>query len=110
MLPKQNRLKREEIDGLKNRKTNLIQGKFFGLLFEKKKGLSKFGVIVSANISKKASDRNKIKRMFYSAIGREEKWQEQGSFLFLAKKNCLNAEKREIEQEIVFLANKLSKI
>lgn len=68
MLSKENRLSRIEIEELKAKKIVLLQGRFFGLIFQKQKGVSKFALIVSNKISNKATIRNKIKRLFFKAV------------------------------------------
>lgn len=106
MLPKKNRLNRKEVKELKARKNKILQGEFFGLIFESApeenilRSDSKFGVIISNSISKKATKRNKIKRRLFQTI--EKKFfTKNGKFLFLAKRKCLEAGPAKLEEEIV---------
>lgn len=104
MLPKKNRLNRTEIEGLKSQKKNILQGKFFGLVFQKNTGEKKSALIVSKRIVSKATRRNKIKRLLFKAI-EKNLFDIEGNFLFLAKKNCLNGKLEDFEEEMIFFKN-----
>lgn len=101
MLAKNKRLNRQEIAFLKDlgRKEKIIQGSFFGLVFQKTNQSSKFGVIISNKISSRAVERNRIKRLLYQAIGNKMA-DDTGLFLFLAKKPCLEASLESFEKEL----------
>lgn len=107
MLSKKNRLNRLEIERLKTKSNDILQGKIFGLIFQKSKGERKFGLIVSNKIASKASKRNEIKRLFFRAI-HEKLFDQEGKFLFLAKKHCLVASLEEFEREMENFKSKLS--
>jgi len=65
MLPKENRLNQSaEIEALK-RDGELIRGRFFLTLFSGREGKvpSQFAFIVSLKVSKKAAERNRLKRI-----------------------------------------------
>lgn len=110
MLPKINRLTRPELEGIKRAQKVIIQGRYFGLLHQPKpggaKGGTKFGVIISNNISKKAVLRNRLKRLLYRFIEKHLLTSE-GSFLFLAKRPSLGMSIPQAEEEILFFKNKL---
>jgi len=106
MLSKKNRLNRLELEQLKDRKKEIIQGRHLGLIYQKVSGEKKFALIISNKISKKATIRNKIKRLFYKALTKELS-DFEGKFLFLAKKNCLMAKLEDFEKEIEEFRNKL---
>ncbi len=99
MLPKKNRLSRKEVSEIKGKSLRLLQGKYFGLAFYPVKSERKFGVILSAKISKKAVERNRIKRLLFLVI-EENPFKEEGWFLFLAKKPSTEAKKADFEEEI----------
>lgn len=105
MLPKKNRLTRKEISALKTGKNRVFQGQLFGLVFEKPKdqtginGEKKYGLIISNKISKKATQRNKIKRLLYRAI-KKGFFVKPGKFLFLAKKSSIKATVLDLEKEV----------
>lgn len=101
MLPKENRLtKREEFENVtKNGK--LFQSPFFGLIFiSKKRAPSRFGIVVSNKISKRATARNRAKRLLRQAI-RKNMIEVLPGFdvVFLAKKKILEALPQEIEKQ-----------
>ena len=106
MLLKKFRLQRREIEDLKSSHKEIAQGKYFGLIYQKNLGERKFALIISNKISKKATIRNKIKRLFYKALTKELP-DFEGKFLFLAKKNCLMAKLEDFEKEIEEFRNKL---
>ena len=74
----------------------------FGVVVENKKDdLVKFGVIISKKISKKAVDRNKIKRRLMEALGRRLDGFKKGQrILFLIKKKALGVKMDDFEKEI----------
>ena len=106
MLSKKFRLKREEIEGLKReRKNKILQGKFFGLIYQEGEG-KKFALILSNKLCHKATERNRIKRLFYRAIERKP-FNKEGKFLFLAKRGSLESNLADFEKELTFLSSKL---
>lgn len=63
MLPKKNRLtKRKDFDLILKKGKAIKEGFLFFKFLPKKNGDSRFGIIVSKKISKKATVRNKLKR------------------------------------------------
>lgn len=102
MLPKQNRLTRLEVDEIKHKKTTPFSGRFFGLVKLNQPGEPKFAVLISKKLSKSAVVRNHIRRVVFDAIypimDKQEGWH-----LFLAKKNAVNAEERDILNDVVNL-------
>lgn len=101
MLAKNKRLNRDEIELLKNpgRKEKIIQGSFFGLIFQENSQSGKFGVIISNKISPKAVERNRIKRLLYRAV-KDKMGDKLGFFLFLAKRSCLKADLESFKKEL----------
>ncbi len=102
MLKKEFRLnKRKDFEEIKT-KGKLKNGELFSVLELKKeqRGLLnvKVAVIVSKKISKKAVERNKIRRKMYLMIGKNMNIFPEGTrVLFLVKKNILD--KSEVEME-----------
>jgi ribonuclease P protein component len=80
----------------------LIGSPAFGVLVLKKEDEEKkFGFIISKKVSKKAVDRNKIKRRIAEVIRKNlEKFEPGIRIIFLAKKETLNKKIEEIENEI----------
>ncbi len=101
MLAKTWRLNRQEIMLLKDpsRKNKIVQGSFFGLIFQENSKKGKFGVIVSNKISSKAVERNRIRRLLYQAV-KDKMMDKTGFFLFLAKKSCLGADLESFKKEL----------
>lgn len=104
MLPKKNRLSRLEIEQLK-KKGKTYSSCLFSLLFQKGNQF-KTGLIVSHKLLPKATQRNKIKRIFYQII-QDLFPVKKGYFLFLIKKSFLNATKEEIKKEIKEILEKI---
>lgn len=103
MLKKRNRIsKRSEFEEI--RKDGVFGGfsRFFGVLvLDKKDKETKFGTIISKKISKKAVERNKIKRRLMEVLGKNiEKFGVGRRILFLAKKEVLEIKPDGIEKEI----------
>lgn len=103
MLKKRNRIsKRSEFEEI--RKDGVFGGfsRFFGvLMLDKKDKEVKFGAIISKKISKKAVERNKIKRRLMEVLGRNlEKFDKGKRILFLVKKEVLEVKPEGIEREI----------
>lgn len=105
MLPKNKRLSSHEIDLLK---LNSIK-KYsinFTILFSKEKTVSPlFAVIVSKSVSKKAVERNRIKRIIKTAIKNNLKLIDR-NLIIIAKKTCLNIEASIVNEEISQVINK----
>jgi len=104
MLPKAYRLPlKTELKRLK-KNGHLWQGKFFGLLLSKSdsnKDVSRFGIIVSNKIDKRAVKRNKIRRLIYEAIWLLHPQIRKGAEgVFLVKKAISQATLPEIKKEI----------
>lgn len=109
MLKKESRLSRVEIQTLKlsSKQNKVIQGKFFGLIYQKTNQPGKFGLIISNKVVAKAVERNKIKRLLYFAVNKNLS-SSKGQFLFLAKRNCANASLEEFEKEMEFFQNNIA--
>jgi len=104
MLPKAYRLPlKTEFDRLK-KSGQIFQGKFFGLLLSWSSlttEISRFAVIVSNKIDKKAVKRNKIRRLVYEALwSLHPKIKNGAEAVFLVKKTINKATLREIKNEI----------
>ena len=83
--------------------------RFFGVVvLNKSDNEIRFGVIISKKISKKAVDRNKIKRRLMEVLGKNLKSFGLGKrILFLVKKEILGVKPGEIEKEISKLISKV---
>ena len=106
MLSKKNRLSRREIEELKAKKTGVLQGKFFGLVFKKQTRRKAFALIISNKVAPGAVKRNRIRRLFFKAV-QESFPDKEGKFLFLAKKGCLTANLEEFRGEMLSFGNSI---
>ncbi len=106
MLPKQNRLNlRKEFFSLK-KDGKMINSETFGLLFAKGES-SKFNFIVSTKISKKAVERNLVKRRLREIVRQMPK-PPQVNGVFLCKKSILNKTYQELKKEVENVFNKIN--
>lgn len=103
MLKKSNRIsKKSDFEKLR------LDGKMFGfsrffgvVILDKKDEELRFGVVVSKKISKRAVDRNKIRRRIMMVLGKNlNKFKKGQRILFLVKKEALVATVDDFEKEI----------
>jgi len=111
MLTKKRRLTKEEIQNVKD-KGSFLGTPFFSLLYiePKKSGSasSKFAFVLSRKVSKKATERNRTKRILAGSVRRLIKDIEEGYLvLFLVKKRAIGEDRQVILETI---SNAFSKI
>lgn len=110
MLPKLHRLteKKDYQEVLKHGK--MYQGQYFGLAHVAHEGPLKIGIIVSNKVSKRAVERNRIRRIV-RRVARTflETTTEGYRFVFLAKKSAERAESRNLLTDTTSLLNKYAK-
>lgn len=103
-LPLRTELKRIKKEGI------LIQGKLFSLLVSrqlKKNQPSRFGFIISTKIHKKATKRNRAKRLLNEAsIDLLPQIKPSFDIVFLTKKKIIEADLEEIKKEVKELFTK----
>lgn len=102
MLKKINRIsKRKEFEEIK-KEGAVYQFPLFGLAVLKKEDKEKkFGFIISKKISKRAVDRNRIKRLLAESIKQNLGEIKEGfRGIFLVKKNILGRKFDEIKKEV----------
>lgn len=113
MLPKINRLTKKEDFDLIKEKGKRIQGRLFGILvLETKNNFSRIGFIFSTKLSKKATLRNKAKRIFREAVRKLLPQVKPGyDIIFLGKREALGKSFLEVslEAEKIFKGAKLLK-
>jgi ribonuclease P protein component len=110
MLKKINRIsKRKEFDDLRKNGGIIMSCPFFGVVIENKNdSLVKFGMVISKKISKKAVDRNKIKRRLMEVLNKNLSGFKKGQrILFLMKKEALKASVDNFEKEVGKLISKI---
>lgn len=108
MLKKINRIHLRDEFSEVLKKGRMIQTPLFGVKVLNVSSLDKlgtdvprFGFVVSKKISKRAVDRNKIKRRLCQVLqGRLEEFPEGTRMVFLVRKAVLTAKMEEIEREI----------
>jgi len=102
VLKRENRIRlKKEFTEIKN-KGRVLYSPFFGwLTYKENDDLKKFGFIVSKKISKKAVDRNRIRRILSEIIRKNlDKFENGTRVVFLVKKEILNKKMIDIEKEI----------
>lgn len=103
MLPKQYRLPlRKELLKIK-KEGKLHPGKFFSLLVNNKgnENFSRFGFIISKKVHKKASKRNRVRRLLIESIRScLPKIKPGFDYVFLAKKLIVDRKLLEIKKEV----------
>jgi ribonuclease P protein component len=108
MLPSKHRLAlRKELKRVQT-SGRLFQGKFFSLLTAGNKlDYSRFGLIVSAKVAKKAVDRNRVRRLLIESI-REFLLEVKPGFdvVFLTKKAIVSQKLPVIKKEVSLLFKK----
>lgn len=105
MLKRENRItKRKDFEEVK-KKGRIYHFPIFGVLVLKTESKTKeFGLVISKKISKKAVERNKVKRLLAEAIRRNlNKINEGYRMVFLVKPTILGKKSEEIEEEIIKL-------
>jgi len=102
VLKKENRIRsKKEFLEIKN-KGRVLYSPFFGFLTcQENDDLKKFGFIISKKISKKAVDRNKIRRVLSEVVRKNlDKFKNGTRVVFLTKKEILNKKMIEVEKEV----------
>lgn len=108
MLPKKNRLSEErDFEELK-KAGKIAPGRFFGLLKKENGiGVTRFGFIVSTKVSKKAVERNRVKRLLRASCRNLLKEVKEGfDFLLLAKKNLSQASQEQVQEDLKTILEK----
>jgi len=108
VLPKKNRLKRRKNFERLIKKGSFYKGVFLVLkTIKNEKENTRFGFIVSKKVSKKAVERNKVKRRMREVVRGLLGFVVPGyDVVFFAKKNILGKNFNEIKKEICALMEK----
>ncbi|MDP3954912.1 MAG: ribonuclease P protein component [bacterium] len=103
MLPLKNRLQTRKDFGEAKTKGQKYQSHLFGLLvYPTNSEATRFGFIVSTKISKKATQRNKVKRRLRESIKKILPTLKTGyDVVFLGKKELLDKKLSEISVEVI---------
>ncbi|MFA6136207.1 MAG: ribonuclease P protein component [Candidatus Paceibacterota bacterium] len=105
MLPKKYRLTVGFFKNLvtENKKPNKIidVGIFSAKVYSSGNKFSRFAVVMSSANFKKATERNRLRRMVYEIINKKEIHKLQGrDFVFFLRKKILKADSNELKSEI----------
>ena len=103
MLPENNRLRGSLAFQKVKEEGKMHQSNTFGFLVRSRndEDPTRFGVVVSTKISKKAVDRNKVKRMVKEAIRENlDKIKDGFDAVILAKKGLLEIDKKDLNKEL----------
>ena len=112
-LPKKYRLKGSLVFKNIRKKGRLFQSESFGLgiIFRNDLEVSRFGIVVSSKISKKAIIRNRIRRIIFEVVRKMIPKMKKGhDVVFLTKPNILTKQKLETEDEVVSLFKEIGLI
>lgn len=96
MLPKSNRLSRKDFTNLSRLQTCIMP--YFDVKLSTKDDFKVACVVIKKRF-KKAVERNKVKRIIYSAV-REGLINKKGYFIFYPKKEIINAPYSEVLNQI----------
>ena len=103
MFPRSIRLnKKKSFDEIRT-KGKLFQGKYLGVSYRDRgdKEISKIGSIISTKISKKAVERNRIKRAINETLQKLYRELPGGyDFVIMAKRNIVDIPNKEIKYDI----------
>lgn len=105
MLKRENRItRRKDFEEVK-KKGRIYHSPLFGVLVLKTGDKTKeFGIVISKKISKKAVERNKVKRLLAEGIRKNlGKINEGYRMVFLVKATILGKKSEEIEEEVIRL-------
>jgi ribonuclease P protein component len=99
VLKKEERISSKKEFAEVKEKGKLVATSLFSVIFIKKETEKKFAAIISKKISKKAVDRNKIRRRLMEAVRLNKDVFPVGfRGIFLVKKNILDKKEMEIEE------------
>lgn len=111
MLPKENRLSGAKTLLAIKKKGKYFAGDFFALVTTKEpmEGKPKFAFVVSNKISRKATERNRMKRLLRAAVAKYRKQvKEDVMVVVLAKRNFSDKKEAEIENKLGGLLDEAS--
>lgn len=108
MLPKKYRLTKKEEFASVGKKGAQYNGRFFVLKAVKTEQLaSRAGVVVSVGISKKAVERNRIKRVVREKVQDFVKHTHGWALVFFARREAAGATRSDLAGDALFLLKKL---
>ena len=92
-------------------KKHFIKNKYYTIYYnDKKEAYYRFGLSVGKKISKKAVDRNKLKRRLKSIIDNNKNYyQKSKDYIIIMKESCLEATYSELEQAFQNIMNNINK-
>lgn len=106
MIKKSKRLNFNKFDFFYTKPIKIIESPYFNLIIYKNNTLdNKYGILISKNIIKKAVERNKIKRIFFSEINKYINKELGLIFVIKIKKNISNIEDFKKEINLLFKSN-----
>jgi ribonuclease P protein component len=110
VLKKINRIQKRSDFLLLKEKGQLVPGVLMGMSWLKEgEGENRFGFVISKRISKKAVDRNKIKRLLSESIKTNlDKVKSKGNMVvFLVKRTILGKKRNEVSLEVEAMLEKI---
>ena len=104
MLPKNKRIKCEQIEFILKKGKSFTSKLFIIRYIGNNEKVSRYAIIASAKLSKKAVERNKVRRKIYEAIRLIEKEKESKNnldIILIPKKQILKAEFPAIKEDLI---------
>ena len=92
-------------------KRKFAKNKYYTIYYnDKKEAYYRFGLSVGKKISKRAVDRNKLKRRLKSIIDNNKNYyQKSKDYIIIMKESCLEATYSELEQAFQNIMNNINK-
>lgn len=101
MLPKENRLKKKKDFQKVFSSGEMVQGETVGVLFSKTKDKTRVGIVVSSKVSKKAVERNRVRRAVQESFRKFlPRITQPLDIVVLVKKKILEKSAVEVENDL----------
>lgn len=109
MIPNKNKLSSVEVKSVFNSPDKVFHSNLFKILFISNSDFKKFAVVVPNYITKKAVERNAIRRKFFTVLSETYKDTKTGFYVIIIQKSFLEAEKKEVLLKFkeILIKNKL---
>lgn len=96
MIPSKNKLSSVEVKSVFNSPDKVFYSNLFKVLFLSSSSSKKFAVVVPNHITKKAVERNVVRRKFFSVLSEMYKDTKTGFYVIIIQKSFLEAEKKDV--------------
>ncbi len=94
MLPKSYRLKKKEVERVYKKGKVVPAGLILGRFINNRAGHARFAIVIPKKISKKAADRNRLKRIIYENLSKNGSvWKDMQFDIVFSLKSQISEEK-----------------